>query len=200
MTTPRIAVIVASTRTDRFGGKPADWLWSKLPERRDMTFELIDLRDHPLPFFDEAATNAFVETKDPAARAWQDLIRRFDGYIFVTPEYNHSIPGALKNALDQAYVEWKHKPIAALAYGSMGGARALEHLRQISVELQMVAVRNAVHIGGPDFHRVSPIGDDDPISAIEEHIAPSLEAMLDDVAWWARATMAARSQERKEAA
>ena len=193
MATPRIAVIIASTRTTRFGGKPADWLWSKLQERDDMTFERIDLRDHPLPFFDEAASNAFVEAKDPAARAWQDLVRPFDGYIFVTPEYNHSIPGAFKNALDQAYVEWNHKPMGALAYGSMGGARALEHLRMIAVELQMVPVRGAVHIGGADFFKVSPMGEDAPMNAIEDHIAPSLDAMLADLLWWAQATMAARA-------
>lgn len=200
MNTPRIAVITASTRSQRFGDKPADWLWSKLAERKDMTFERIDLRDHPLPFFDEAATNLFVKSKNPAARAWQDKIGGFDGYIFVTPEYNHSIPGALKNALDQAYVEWNHKPLGALAYGSMGGARALEHLRMIAVELQMVPVRSAVHIGGADFFRVSPLGDDKAMETIEENIEPSLDAMLDDMVWWAKATMTAREDERKEAA
>jgi NAD(P)H-dependent FMN reductase len=200
MRTPRIAVITASTRTLRFGHKPANWLWSKLQARKDMNFERIDLRDNPLPFFDEAATNMFVESKDPAARAWQSKIGSFDGYIFVTPEYNHSIPGALKNALDQAYVEWNHKPLGALAYGSMGGARALEHLRMIAVELQMVPVRSAVHIGGADFFRVSPIGDDDAMETIEANIEPSLDQMLDDMVWWAKATMVAREQERKEAA
>ncbi len=79
---------------------------------------------------------------------WQQTVGRFDGYIFVVPEYNHSIPGVLKNALDQAYTQWERKPFTAMAYGGVGGARALEHLRGIGVELQMVSTRTAVHLGG----------------------------------------------------
>lgn len=193
MSTPRIAIVIGSTRDTRFADKPAQWLFEKAKSLRDdLDFELVDLRDFDLPLFNEAASNHWAPSQDPAAVAWQKKIGEFDGYIFVVAEYNHSITGALKNALDQSYVEWTRKPMAALGYGGVGGARAVEHLRNIAVELQMVPVRNAVHIGGGDFMAVHPMGGNAPISEIEDHILPSLEATLEDVAWWTKATKAAR--------
>ena len=107
-------------------------------------------------------------------------------------EYNRSITGALKNALDQAYKEWNRKPMSAIAYGSVGGTRALEHLRSIAIELQMVPTRNAVHIGGSDFFGVHPLGANAEIDTIADHLSASVTATLDDVVWWANATKAAR--------
>lgn len=194
MSKPRIAVIIGSTRKTRFADKPANWLMEKIKDNADLDFDLVDLRDFDLPFFDEMASNAHVPTQDAKAVAWQKKIGEYDGYIFVVSEYNHSITGALKNALDQAYVEWIHKPMGALAYGSMGGARALEHLRAIAVELQMVPVRSAVHIGGADFFKVSPIGADEPITAIEANLDASVKGLLADLTWWTNATVAARKK------
>ncbi|PZO64208.1 MAG: FMN reductase [Paracoccus denitrificans] len=194
MSKPRIAVIIGSTRKTRFADKPANWLMEKIKDNADLDFDLVDLRDFHLPFFDEVASNAYVPSQDANAVAWQKKIGEYDGYIFVISEYNHSITGALKNALDQAYVEWTHKPMGALAYGSMGGARALEHLRAIAVELQMVPVRTAVHIGGGDFFKVSPLGADEPISAIEANLDASLKGLLADMTWWTNATVAARQK------
>lgn len=193
MTKPHIAIIIGSTRKARFADKPANWLLEKASARDDMTFELVDLRDFDLPFFDEVASNAWVPSSDPRAVAWQDKIGSFDGFIVVTGEYNHSITGALKNALDQAYKEWNRKPLAAMGYGGVGAARAIEHLRTIGVELQMVPLRNAVHLGGGEFFKVSPLGQNAEMSTVEEVLAPSLNAMLDELAWWAKATMAARA-------
>lgn len=193
MTKPHIAIIIGSTRKARFADKPATWLLEKASARDDMTFELVDLRDFDLPFFDEVASNAWVPSSDPRAVAWQDKIGSFDGFIVVTGEYNHSITGALKNALDQAYKEWNRKPLAAMGYGGVGAARAIEHLRTIGVELQMVPLRNAVHLGGGEFFKVSPLGQNGEMSTVEEVLAPSLNAMLDELAWWANATMAARA-------
>ncbi|KGJ21747.1 NADPH-dependent FMN reductase [Paracoccus sanguinis] len=193
MTKPHIAIIIGSTRKARFADKPANWLLEKASAREDMTFELVDLRDFDLPFFDEVASNAWVPSSDPRAVAWQDKIGSFDGFIVVTGEYNHSITGALKNALDQAYKEWNRKPLAAMGYGGVGAARAIEHLRTIGVELQMVPLRNAVHLGGGEFFKVSPLGQNAEMSTVEEVLAPSLNAMLDELAWWAKATMAARA-------
>jgi NAD(P)H-dependent FMN reductase len=151
--------------------------------------------------FNEMASNAYVPSSDDKAVAWQKKIGEFDGYIFVVSEYNRSVTGALKNALDQAYVEWAHKPAAAIAYGSMGGTSALQHLRTIAVELQMVPVRNAVHIGGSDFFRVHPgMGGSGKIADIEAGLANSAKATLDDVVWWATATMAPRAVKLAEAA
>jgi NAD(P)H-dependent FMN reductase len=193
MSKPKIALIVGSTRKVRFADLPTAWIKAQAEARGDLDIEVVDLRDYPMPLFDEMASNAYVPTQDPIAQKWQAKLAGFDGYIFVVAEYNHSITGALKNALDQAYVEWAKKPMGAIAYGSMGGARALEHLRMIAVELQMVPVRNAVHIGGGDFWKVHPgMGGSGNLGDIEGAIAPSATAMLDDMAWWAKATMAAR--------
>jgi NAD(P)H-dependent FMN reductase len=184
MTKPRIALIIGSTRKTRFADKPAAWMLAQMQARGDLEVELVDLRDFDLPLFDEMASNMWMPSADPRAVAW---------HVFVVAEYNHSITGALKNALDQAYVEWVRKPMTAIAYGSMGGARALEHLRGIAVELQMVPIRHAVHIGGADFFKVHPLGGNAPISEIEANLTGPAKAALDDLLWWAKATKAARS-------
>ncbi|NCO85343.1 MAG: NAD(P)H-dependent oxidoreductase [Rhodobacterales bacterium] len=201
MTKPKIALIIGSTRAVRFADIPAQWMLAQAQARTDMTVELLDLRAYHLPLFDEMASNAYVPSQDSNAVAWQKKLAEYDGYIFVVAEYNHSVTGVLKNALDQAYVEWAHKPMGAIAYGSMGGARALEHLRMIAVELQMVPVRNAVHIGGGDFWKVHPgMGGSGNIADIEAALLPSANAMLDDIAWWAKATVAARQADQASAA
>jgi NAD(P)H-dependent FMN reductase len=190
---PRIALIIGSTRKTRFADKPAQWMLAQAQARGDMEVDLVDLRDFDLPLFDEMASNAWMPSQDPRAVAWQKKIAGYDGFIFVVAEYNHSITAALKNALDQAYVEWTHKPMTAIAYGSVGGARALEHLRGIAVELQMVPTRHAVHIGGADMWKVHPMGSNAPIEEIAGNLAGSVKGSLDDLVWWAHATMAARA-------
>jgi NAD(P)H-dependent FMN reductase len=125
---------------------------------------------------------------------WQETLARFDGFIFVVAEYNHSITGVLKNALDQAYKEWERKPFTAIGYGGVGAARAVEHLRGIGSELQMVSTRSVVHIGGADFMAIHPgLGGKQTVEDIEGHLLPSATAALDELAWWAKATMAARA-------
>ncbi len=199
-TKPRIAVIIGSTRDSRFADKPAAWIFDLASQRKDWEVELLDLRDFDLPLFNEVSSNLWAPTRDPHAIAWQQKLATFDGFIFVTAEYNRSVPGALKNALDQAYKEWVHKPAAVMAYGSTGGSRAAEHLRSIAIELQMVPVRSGVHIMGGDFMKVHPMGENGPISGIEDHIMPSARAMLADLDWWTRATMAARDESERAAA
>ncbi len=189
---PKIALIIGSTRQTRFADKPAAWMLKQAQAREDMEVELVDLRDYDLPLFDEAASNLWMPSSDARAVKWQDKIGEFDGYIFVVAEYNRSITGALKNALDQAYKEWNRKPMAAIGYGALGAARAVEHLRTIAVELQMVPTRNAVHIGGSDFFAVHPMGANAEIDTIADHLSASVTATLDDVVWWANATKAAR--------
>jgi NAD(P)H-dependent FMN reductase len=191
---PRIAVIIGATRPTRFADIPAQWILKQAQARDDMDVELVDLRDHPLPFFDEIASNRWVPSQNPEAIRWQQTLDRFDGFIFVLAEYNHSIPGVLKNALDQAYTQWEHKPFTAMAYGGVGGARALEHLRGIGVELQMVSTRTAVHLGGADLMATHPgFGGKQTIEDIEAHLLPSAKGALDELVWWAKATMAARA-------
>ncbi|MCC5992043.1 MAG: NAD(P)H-dependent oxidoreductase [Rhodobacteraceae bacterium] len=198
--TPKIAVILGSTRKARFGAKPAEWITARAKAHKDWQVDLLDLQEFDLPMFDEVASNAWAQSEDPKARAWQDRIGQYDGYIFVTPEYNRSISGALKNALDQAYVEWNRKAFGIVSYGALGGARAAEHLRTIGIELQMAATRSAVHIAGADFFTVHPLGGDPkPINAIEGTIGGSADAMLDELDWWTRATMAARAADQNRA-
>ena len=193
MANPKIALIISSTRPTRFADIPAQWMLAQAKARSDMDVEVVDLRDHPMPFFDEMASNAWMPSQNAAAVAWQKKVGEFDGYIFVLAEYNRSVPGVLKNALDQAYVEWAHKPFGAIFYGSMGGANALGHLQNIGVELQMVPTRNNVRIGGSDFFRVHPgMGGSGNLADIEAGILPAAKGLLDDIVWWAGATMAAR--------
>ena len=194
-TRPRIALIIGSTRAARFADKPAAWMLAQAKAREDLDVELVDLRDFNLPFFDEIASNAFVPSSSAEAVRWQETIGRFDGFIFVVAEYNRSITGALKNALDQAYKEWGRKPFTAIAYGGTGAERGLEHLRTIAVELQMVSTHAAVHIGGSDFFTVFPAAGNQPIEAIEAGLRGSAKTALDELVWWANATMYAKAKE-----
>lgn len=189
---PKIGVIIGSTRPTRFADAPAQWILKQAQARGDLDVSLIDLRNHPLPFFDEVASNLWMPSKNPEAVRWQQTIGGFDGYIFVVAEYNRSITGALKNALDQAYKEWNRKPFTAIGYGGTGAARAVEHLRLIGVELQMVPTRGAVHIGGSDFMAIHPMFGKKPIEEIEASLIPHAKAALDELVWWAKATIAAK--------
>ncbi|HHX91846.1 MAG TPA: NAD(P)H-dependent oxidoreductase [Paracoccus sp.] len=192
---PRIAVIIGSTRESRFATKPAQWILDKAKARGDWDVELVDLKEFDLPMFAEVASNAWAPSQDARAVAWQEKVASFDGYIFITAEYNRSITGALKNALDQAYVDWNRKAFGIVSYGSVGGTRAAEHLRTIGIELQMASTRGAVHIGGSDFFAVHPLGGQNKeLGEIEGAIGPSADGMLDELDWWTRATMAARAK------
>lgn len=194
-TKPRIAVILGSTRDSRFGQKPADWILAKARARGDWDVDLLDLKDFDLPLFNEVASTAWAPSEDGRAVSWQEAVIAYDGYIFVTAEYNRSITGALKNALDQAYVEWNRKAFGIVGYGALGAARAAEHLRTIGIELQMASTRSAVHIAGGDFFAVHPLGGQNKaITEIEGSIGNSADAMLSELDWWTRATMAARAK------
>ncbi len=186
---PCIGIIIGSTREGRFGEKPAQWIHEIASQRTDLAFELIDLRDHPLPFFNESMSPAWAPVKNEAAQRWADKLATLDGLIVVTPEYNHGPSAVLKNAFDYAYKEFGRKPIGFVGYGGVGAARAVEQLRLIAVELQMAPVRHAVHIGMVEFLGLWQQGksfDDFP------HLAQAATAMLDDIAWWAKALRTAR--------
>ncbi|GAB4196956.1 MAG: NADPH-dependent FMN reductase [Roseiflexaceae bacterium] len=189
MTTPKIAIIISSTRQTRFGDKPAQWIYDIAAARGDIEVQILDLRDFPMPFFDEVASNAWAPSTNEVAVRWQQTVAQFDGYIFVTAEYNRSITGALKNALDYAYPEWNRKPAAFVGYGSVGAARAIEQLRLICVELQMAPTRTGVHIQGSDFMAVWRQGQ----SLLEfPYLQQNATNMLDELVWWTKALKAAR--------
>ncbi len=190
---PKIAIIIGSTRDARLPDKPANWLFEKAKEiSTDLDFELVDLKDFDLPLFNEMASNLWVPSSDAKAVAWQEKMAEFDGYIFLTPEYNSSMPAALKNALDQAGKEWVRKPAAAFGYGAVGGARAVEHLRAVVINLAMGPGRSAVYISGSDFFKVSPLGAKAEMAEMEANILRSGRGMLDDRAGWTKRTKGAR--------
>ncbi|MEO8684935.1 MAG: NAD(P)H-dependent oxidoreductase [Devosia sp.] len=192
----KIAVIISSTRPTRFGELPAQWILEKANARPEIAAEIVDIRDFDLPFFDEMASNAWMPSANQNAVKWQNKIGEFDGFIVVAAEYNRSITGALKNAFDQAYKEWNKKAIGFVGYGTVGGARAVEHARTIAVELQMAPTRSAVHIGGADFAAVHPgFGGTKSIAEIEGSIGNSAKDMLDQLIWWGNATKAARAND-----
>lgn len=190
MAKPKVAIIISTTRATRFGEKPAKWIHGIAAARSDMSVELIDLREYPMPFFDEVASNMWAPSKNEVAQRWQKKVAEFDGYIFVTAEYNRGVPAVLKNALDYAYPEWNRKAAAYVGYGSVGAARSIEHLRNISVELQMAPTRTGVHIQGGDFMAVWQGGKD-----IKElaYLEKNSKDMLDELVWWTSALKAARS-------
>jgi NAD(P)H-dependent FMN reductase len=192
MTKPRIAIIVGSTRPARFADKPADWLTRIAAERDDLSFEVVDLRDYPLPFFEDATSPIYAPPASEVARAWGAKLAGFDGFVILAAEYNHGPTAVLKNALDHAYREFNKKPVTFVGYGGVGGARAVEQLRLVAVELEMAPLRNAVHIGMEPLIAVARDGkslDDFP------YLAERAEAMLDELAWWTRALKAARQDD-----
>jgi NAD(P)H-dependent FMN reductase len=141
---PRIGVILGSTRPGRRGEQVARWVMDVARRRSDGMFELVDLADHPLPHLDEPLPPNMGQYQNAHTKAWAATIGRFDGFVFITPEYNHSTSGVLKNAIDYVYAEWNNKAMGVVSYGAAGGARAAEHLRLIAGELQMADVRTNV--------------------------------------------------------
>jgi NAD(P)H-dependent FMN reductase len=137
----KIAIILGSTRPGRNGKAVADWVTDKAAARTAADYELVDLADHPLPHMDEPIPPSVGQYVGEHTKAWAETIAAYDGFIFVTPEYNHSTSGVLKNAIDYLYAEWNNKAAAFVSYGSVGGARAIEHLRAICSELEMAHVR-----------------------------------------------------------
>lgn len=197
MSKPKIGVIVTSTRPTRFGIKPAKWIADLAQQSGHFDVELVDLADYPLPLFDAPASDFWMPTPNEVAAKWQAKLNEFDGYIFVVAEYNRSITGALKNALDWAYKPFMKKAAAFVAYGSVGGARAVEHLRNILVELQAVPVRHAVHIGGSDFLPI--MMGQKTWEETAPNFVPFTGEMLDNLAWWTNATKAARDADAAKA-
>jgi NAD(P)H-dependent FMN reductase len=191
MTEPlRIGVIPGSTRPGRFADKPLEWLMGIATKREGMSFEIVDLRDYPLPFFDEPRSPMRAPPQNEVARRWANKLGELDGFVFVTPEYNHSIPAVLKNALDWVYAEFNRKPATFVAYGNAGGARAIEQLRLMLVELQVAPLRNAVHLSRNEFVGILLEG---KTFADYPNLEQSAGLMLNELLWWAKTLRAGRT-------
>ncbi|MGI6238148.1 MAG: NADPH-dependent FMN reductase [Christensenellales bacterium] len=177
----KIAVILGSTRPGRIGEGVARWVTQLAGARKDAQFELVDVADYNLPLLDESLPAGYGQYEKAHTKKWAAKIGEFDGYVFVTGEYNHSVPGALKNAMDFVGAEWNNKAAGIVSYGSAGGARAAEHLRQILGELQVADVRAQVMLSlFTDFEDFSKFAPD------ARHV-PEVEAMLDQLVAWAGA-------------
>jgi NAD(P)H-dependent FMN reductase len=174
-----IAVILGSTRPQRAGEGIAKWFMAQTKNFPEARFEFIDLRDVALPFLDEPVPPLMQQYQNEHTKKWSETVKKYDGYIVVTPEYNHSFPAVLKNAFDYVYHEWAKKPIAFVSYGaSSGGSRAVEQLRQVAVELQMAPVREQIMIP-----MVWSAMDGESVKA--DRILGDLPRMMQDIIWWA---------------
>ncbi|MFG1942078.1 NADPH-dependent FMN reductase [Nonomuraea sp. NPDC048826] len=136
----RIGIVIGSTRPGRVAEGVAHWVHDLAVKRGDADYELVDLADYALPHLDEALPAATGQYAQDHTKAWSERISGFDGFVFVTPEYNHSTSGALKNAIDFLFAEWADKAAAFVSYGVDGGARAAEHLRQVLGQLKVADV------------------------------------------------------------
>jgi len=187
-----ISVIVGSTRKGRFSEKPAHWIFHHLKKRAGVDAQLLDLRDFPMPFFDQPVTPATpgrAPFEHEVVQKWTAAIAQSDGFVFVTPEYNFGPSAVLKNAIDWVYSEWNRKPAAFVSYGNVGGARSVQQLRETVIELQLAPIRSSVHIPVATLWAHYKGGDVD--AGLAESDA-SAGAMIDDLLWWTAALTAAR--------
>src|SRR3981189_1124063 len=144
-----LSVIVGTTREARFSEKPAHWILEHLKKRQDVDARLLDLRDFPMPFFDQPMTPAMPGRpafENEIVQKWTAAIAQSDGFIFATPEYNYGPAAVLKNAIDWVYPEWNRKAAGFVSYGSAGGTRSVQQLRETAIELQLAPVRSGVYI------------------------------------------------------
>lgn len=176
----RIAVILGSTRPGRRSEAVGQWVLSVANARSDASFELIDLAEVNLPLLDEPVPAMFGEYAHAHTRAWASLIAPYDGFVFVTPEYNHSFSAALKNALDYLYAEWNDKAAGFVGLGGTGGLRAVEQLRLVLAELKVATVRTQVALGRGELQE-----------GLQQH--EELNAMLDELVAWASALRTVRA-------
>lgn len=183
----RIGIIVGSTRPGRLSEAVALHVLEIAKQRTDAQFEIVDLKDYPLPLLDDPYPPSMGQAHPPHAKAWAEKIASLDGFVFVTPEYNHSTPGVLKNAIDYLYPEWNNKAAGFVSYGSAGGVRAVEHLRGIMAECQVATVRaQAFYSIFTDFENFTKFRPD-PVKD------PSVTTMLDQLVAWGRALKTLRS-------
>jgi NAD(P)H-dependent FMN reductase len=177
----KIAVIIGSTRPGRVGESVAKWVYELAKKRTDAEFELVDIKDFNLPLLDEPAPPSMGQYSQPHTKKWAAKIDSFDGFVFVTPEYNHGICGALKNAIDFVFREWNNKAAGFVGYGSVGGVRAVEQLRLVMAEVQVATVRNQVALSlFADFENFSKFKP-------SAHQEKSVNQMLDQLIPWSGA-------------
>jgi NAD(P)H-dependent FMN reductase len=194
MDTIKVAVIIGSIREGRFADKPAHWIADEAKKLAGVEVELLDLKDIKLPIFASPGYPSAVKDGNygnDIINGFAQKIAAADAFIIVSPEYNHGYSSALKDAFDSVYHEWNNKPVAFVGYGSVGGARAVEQMRTVSIELQMAPIRNAVHLPVEVFRAAMMA----PAPVDPSVFAPAAEkaaGMIEQLLWWAKALKAAR--------
>ncbi|MFM0385685.1 NADPH-dependent FMN reductase [Paraburkholderia dipogonis] len=189
-----ISVIVGSTRQGRFSEKPAQWILGRLKKRDGVEARLLDLRDFPMPFFDQPVPPAMpgrAPYENEVVQKWTSEIAQSDGFVFVTPEYNFGPSAVLKNAIDWVYPEWNRKAAAFVSYGGAAGVRSVQQLRETAIELQLAPIRSSVHIPAASLWAHFQGGDVDAGLAELDGVS---EAMIDDLLWWTAALKTARTR------
>ena len=189
-----VAIITGSTRPGRKSEAVARWVHDIAAKRSDASFEVVDIAAFNLPLLDEAVPPIMNQYAKPHTKAWAAKIATFDAFVFVTPEYNHSTSGALKNAIDFLYREWNDKAAGFVGYGSVGGARAVEHLRLVMGEIKVADVRAQVALSiFTDFENFSMLKPGPQQEA-------AVNAMLDDLVPWGQALQTMRTRSTKAGA
>lgn len=188
-----IKVIMGSTREGRFSDKAANWISGEIKKFEGISVEVLDLRDYAMPFFNEATSPSAKKEpyKNEAVARFTSKIAEGDAFVMVTPEYNHGTSAVLKNAIDWVSPEWNNKPVAFVSYGSVGGARAVEQLRLMAIEMQMAPIREAININGERFFpamfgKITP----DELFA---NYTDKAKNMITQLLWWTRALKNARN-------
>ncbi len=192
----KILIILGSTREGRFSEKPGRYMFDELSKVTGVEAELIDLREWNLPFYDQSAPPSSIKvpyTHD-IANTWKAKVGEADAFIIIAPEYNHGYPAVLKNALDWVYKEWNNKPIGFVSYGSAMGTRSVEQLRQVAVELQMMPIRNAIHLPLDMFRGAVAVPYDAALFKPLREPMDRVQGFFDQLLWWAQALKAAREQ------
>ena len=185
-----MSVIVGSTRQGRFSEKPAQWIFQHLQKRAEIDARLLDLRDFPMPFFDQPATPGRPPYSNEVVQRWTAAIAQSDGFVFVAPEYNYGPSAVLKNAIDWVYPEWNRKAAGFVSYGTAMGARSVQQLRQTAIEVQLAPIRSSVHIPVATLWAHYQGGD---VDAGLAELGKAAEAMIDDLLWWTAALKTARA-------
>ena len=190
----KILIIMGSTRQNRFSEKPANWIFEEAKKRKDLYVELVDLRNYPLPFFDEVISPSMIKESysNENVKKLTKKVGEADGFIIISPEYNHGYPAVLKNMLDYIYKEWNNKAVGFVSYGSVGGARVVEQLRQVAIELQMAPIRQSVHIPTQLFIDILMGKNNDPNPF--DNLKSQADSFLDQLIWWTKALKVAREQ------
>ena len=200
----KIQVIIGTTRQNRFSEKAAQYIYEEAKKIKDLEVELVDLRDYPMPFYDETISPSMLEVKNyeytnEFVKKWTKKVGEADGYIIVTGEYNHGYPAVLKNALDYVFKPWNKKAVGFVSYGNALGSRSIEQLRQVVIELRMVPIGTSINI--PSQIYMAAATEKNPVNPelfkpLREGHVDKIDAFLNDLIWNTNALKKAREEDR----